>query len=191
MRRWWLWVAIVLGFAIATPIVIGPVRDNHERKVDVYRAFLNQYGEGAPLNLSNTASRFDASKEGGISCLPSAMLTSLVAQTRPPPTFSQTDFNGVPVRVVDQDVQIELIRQNDPMSNIAAPRDIGAALDAAFASGLLSVSDVGFDVTGQRALLTYSFSCGSLCGHHGVALLERSAGHWTVSDRRCGSFGMS
>jgi uncharacterized protein YbjT (DUF2867 family) len=46
------------------------------------------------------------------------------------------------------------------------------------AAGYLSLSRVGFNLGGNRALIYVEFSCGGLCGHGVYYILEKSSGKW-------------
>jgi hypothetical protein len=165
--------------------------ENRTRKLEVYRAFIQAYNEGHPTNLSNVAHRFDAENAGVLACAPSALITTAISRHFRTLRFTQDDFLHAPVRVVDPHLQRAVVRARDPNTNIAEEADIDDALQDAFDAGLLEVSDIGFDVTGQRAIFTFSFSCGMLCGHRGTAMMERKNQQWTLSPRRCGSTSVS
>ncbi|MEA2236223.1 MAG: hypothetical protein QOC81_947 [Thermoanaerobaculia bacterium] len=50
--------------------------------------------------------------------------------------------------------------------------------DSAGAVGYLSLSRVGFNLVGNRALIYVEFSCGWLCGHGVYYILEKRSGKW-------------
>ena len=50
--------------------------------------------------------------------------------------------------------------------------------------GLLTLSRIVFDVSRSHAFLSYSYSCGVLCGGAGSLLLARPSGNWIVA-RTC------
>jgi hypothetical protein len=50
------------------------------------------------------------------------------------------------------------------------------------------MSEIAFDKEQGRALVSYSFVCGSLCGSGGVWLFEKVDGVWKKSERVCGGW---
>lgn len=181
---------LALLFAV---LAISYNRENNlERKLEVYRAFVSAYSEGHRIiNLANATRPFDVEIEAMSLCAPSVFATRLFSRHSPPPALTQRDFPSTAVRVVDPQAQANQVRIHDPDANIANLSDIDHAVDEAFNAGLLQVSDVGFDLTGQHAIFTYSFRCGMLCGHGGTVLLDRVDGRWIWSHKSCGSEWMS
>lgn len=74
----------------------------------------------------------------------------------------------------------------DPEELIAKGESIDSAVEKGFRSGLLTLSVVAFDRAGKSALLKYSFTCGDLCGHGGVALFRKTASGWVQDEHTCG-----
>lgn len=180
------WVLSAIGFA-AFLLAVPAVYDNRERKLEVYRAFVSAYSEGHRVNLANVTSLFDAETEGVISCAPSVLATTLASRWFRTTALKQRDFSNSSVHIVDPEDQAAQVRIHDPMNNISNESDIDRAVAGAFDAGLLQVSEIGFDISGQHALFTFSFYCGGLCGHGGVALFDRVGDRWVWSHRRCGS----
>jgi hypothetical protein len=179
-------IALALSAIVATPVIAPVLNNDRDRKLEVYSAFAAHYGEGNAVNLADVTTRFDASNEDVLMCAPSVLLTTAATRHFRTQTFAQDDFAASPIRVVDPEIQGLLVQINDPDRNITSENDLAGALEDAFDAGLLQVSDVGFNITGQRAVLTFSFSCGMLCGHSGTAMMERRNGQWVRSPRRCG-----
>ena len=184
-------IASALMSTTAVLFAAPAITNNRVQKIEVYRAFVSSYAEGNAVNLSNVTHRFDATSEAIIACAPSAFVTTAISRHFRTQSFAQSDFPEDSVRIVDPGVQIALMRAHDPSATIAEGSDVDDAVGAAFAAGLLQVSDIGFDISGQHALLTYSFSCGSLCGHGGTALFDRVGDRWVWSQRSCGPEWMS
>lgn len=185
------WIALALSIIVALLVIVPVLNNDRARKLEVYRAFAVHYGEGNAVNLAEVTTRFDARNEDVMMCAPSVLLTTAATRHFRTQTFTQSDFADSPVRVVDPEVQRLLVHTHDPGRNITGDGDIEEAIQAAFNAGLLQVSDVGFDITGQRAVLTFSFSCGMLCGHAGTAMLERRDGQWVRSQQNCGDDSIS
>lgn len=181
-------IAFASIVAAATVLLIAPALiDNRDQKLEIYRAFTAAYGEGNPINLARIARRFDARNEDVLACAPTVLVTTAISRRFRTVRFMQSDFDDPTVRVVDPGVQRALVHAYDPNTSIAAGVEVGEALSRAYEVGLLEVSDVGVDLTGRRALLTYSFTCGRLCGHSGTAILERRGGRWIRAEQNCGS----
>jgi hypothetical protein len=152
----------------------------------VYRAFLESFSDGQPLNLSRDTVRFDASAAAVLRCAPSVLLTSALPRAGEASPLEQADFPDTSVRVVDPNVQALVVRMRDPSLAIREAHDLDVAVEAAFDAALLKVSDVRFDLLGQHALMTYSFSCGMLCGSGGTERFDRIRGRWVRSEKSCG-----
>jgi hypothetical protein len=61
------------------------------------------------------------------------------------------------------------------------------AVRDAFATGLLSVSEVAFDKDHLHAVMTFSFVCGRMCGHRETIVFEKKDGEWKRS-KQCRSW---
>lgn len=184
-------IALILSAIVALLVIVPVLNNDRARKVEVYRAFAAQYSEGHAVNLAEVTTRFDAPNKDVLMCAPSVLLTTAASRHFRMQTFTQSDFSGSSIRVVDPDVQRLLVRSHDPSRNITSYGDIDGAVEAGFDAGLLQVSDVGFDITGQSAILTFSFSCGMLCGHRGTAMLERRGDRWVLSQQPCANDTLS
>jgi hypothetical protein len=103
---------------------------------------------------------------------------------------------GLRVRLVDPDAQNKEVKRNDPQRLIHDAIDQGVqvtnkqlddSLTKAFESGLLMLSEIVFDATHLRAVVTYSFYCGSLCGNGNTLALRKVGKMWKVS-KHCGGW---
>ena len=50
--------------------------------------------------------------------------------------------------------------------------------------GLMHFSGVGYNRAGDRALFTFSWSCGGLCGQYTIVVMKRVNGHWGFANAR-------
>jgi hypothetical protein len=89
---------------------------------------------------------------------------------------------------VDADKQAVIVQSNDPSNSIREGKSVETAVNGAFSTGLFSMSKIAFDKEQRRALVSYSFVCGSLCGNGGVWLFEKVDGVWKKSERVCGAW---
>ena len=64
---------------------------------------------------------------------------------------------------------------------------IDDSVKQAFQTGLFTLSEIVFDKEHRRAVVTYSFVCGTLCGNGDTLLLKKVGQHWRVA-KRCGGW---
>ena len=95
---------------------------------------------------------------------------------------------GTNIRLVDADKQAVIFHSNDPNNSIREGESVKSAVNVAYSAGLFSMSEIAFDKEKRRALVSYSFVCGSLCGSGGVWLFEKVDGVWKKSERACGGW---
>jgi hypothetical protein len=162
-------------------------------EVAVYRAVLHQWNSDArTLNVSDRTFPLDAASPTNLvsscECLRSMDVQSLVTASHSFHYLTRAIFPERNIRLVDADKQLTTIRRNDPHNRIAAGKSVEKAVNDAFASGLFSMSEIAFDSDHRRALVSYGFVCGSLCGNGGTWLLEKVDGVWKRTDRVCGGW---
>jgi hypothetical protein len=92
------------------------------------------------------------------------------------------------MKLVDPRVQSGIVRSNDPSNTIRDGKPVKDAVEAAFASGLFSMSEIAFDKEHHFAVVRYSFWCGSLCGHGSTLVFEKVNGEWRNANRLCGGW---
>ena len=153
-------------------------------RVAIYRSFLKTYENGSPavLNVSQVTEPFaaDAFRDGD--CLKPLHLRI------PPPLvhdLPQDAFAGQAVKLVDPNTQYK----KDPADAIRSGQSVDAAVEAGFAAGLFTFSEIVFDESHTHAAFSYSFVCGALCGHGATVVLKRKNGSW-VQDKtaRCANW---
>jgi hypothetical protein len=89
------------------------------------------------------------------------------------PSIAATGF-----RLVDPDQHARVVRENDPQRHIHNEKDIGNAVDNGFAHGLFTLGEIQFDKPHTFAAVSFSFWCGSLCGHSQTWVMKKSNGNW-------------
>ena len=92
------------------------------------------------------------------------------------------------IRLVDPSKQESVVGRNDPSTTMRQGKSVDDAVDNAFANGLFSVSEIAFDKERRRALVSYTFHCGMLCGGGAIWVVEKVNGRWKKFDRECGSW---
>lgn len=100
------------------------------------------------------------------------------------------------IELVDPDKQQETIKGNDPQElvkkvvddrEVVTDKQIDESVKHAFHTGLFTLSEIVFDKEHRRAIVTYSFVCGSLCGNGNTLVLKRTGRGWRVT-KRCGGW---
>jgi hypothetical protein len=87
--------------------------------------------------------------------------------------------------LVDAEQQNAQIRKNDPSRTMAGGKPVKDAVSAAFASGLLELSEIAFDKEHHYAVMSFRFVCGGLCGHGATLVLEKVEDKWKPTKRSC------
>ena len=156
-------------------------------QIAVYQAVLASYSNGSnssSVNLSDTTVVLDVSDLGGNGCLEGITLKDTEQAKsithKLPPEGLPTKF-----RLVDPKKQLKIIRKNDPDRTISAGKPVRDAVETAFGTGILTLSEVVFDQGHENAVLSFSFYCGQLCAHGETIVLHKENGQWKRSNRTC------
>ncbi|MFL6439834.1 MAG: hypothetical protein ACJ71Q_19835 [Terriglobales bacterium] len=93
----------------------------------------------------------------------------------------------LPFVLVDPNRQAEEVKRNDPQNLVlqggATEDQVGKAVDEAFRTGLLTLSEIAFDIDRHQAVVSYSFWCGRLCGHGALLRLTKNGTKWKIAKR--------
>jgi hypothetical protein len=115
------------------------------------------------------------------------------------PTVHKLDASlalGERLVFVNLDRREEKIKENDLQKLIKSAIDdhrpvtddqMNASVKLAFETGLFTVSEIIFDKGHTHALVSYSFTCGELCGQGNLLLLTKVGQIWKVS-KTCGGW---
>jgi hypothetical protein len=170
-------------------------------QIAVYRAMLETYTKGdkdSALNIANVTDPFTMNGEFTGSC-PKDSNDAEPASSQEPQVIHRLDpavALSSKMVLVDPDQQVELIRKNDPQHLIInsikdqqtpTDSDLDQSLKTAFSTGLFTFSEIVFNKQHTRAILSYSFSCGRLCGHGNFVVLKKAHGKWKVG-KVCGGW---
>ena len=158
----------------------------------VYRAVLQNIQKDSKdtLNLANTTEPVRQ---------PAGLFTGACPKT-PQPQVAQDSSSVVhrldsalapnlKIVLVDPAAQEEKIKNSDPallMKRVIDDRQdvpqsqIDDATERAFKNGLLTLSEIIFNKQRDRALVSYSFVCGELCGYGNVLVLARGGEKWKI-----------
>jgi hypothetical protein len=94
------------------------------------------------------------------------------------------------VVLVDPGLQEEKIKMGDPailMKRVIdghqdVPRkQIDDATERAVQNGLVTLSEISFNKKHTRALVSFSFVCGELCGYGNVLVLKKVGERWVIN----------
>jgi hypothetical protein len=159
-----------------------------DEQLAVYRAFLKSYtnGSDSTLNISARTLPFDASRENG--CLKGIELVDQEQAAKFIHELPDSLVAGTKERLVDPEKQRQHVKSSDPGEQIRSGKCVDDAVKAGFAAGLFSFSEIVFDRKHEYATFSFSFVCGSLCGHGGTVVFRKKNGIWQDSGRRCGSW---
>lgn len=75
----------------------------------------------------------------------------------------------------------------DPGESIARGKSVDEAVEEGFANALMSFSGITFSRDRKEAIVSFSTSCGRLCGSGSTLRMKQIGGRWTVS-KRCGGW---
>lgn len=141
-----------------------------------------------PLNLSDKTFSLSATQISDCECLKNFDVEGLRRASNSFHMLRGDVLPGVKLRLVDTNRQLTTVRDNDPGIWIVRGKSVRRAVNDAFATGLFSLSEIAFDKNHQRALVTYAFVCGSLCGSGGTWLFENVTGGWKLTEHFCGGW---
>ncbi len=188
-----LGVLLATAFATATDdkpaLAKSPMTSD---QIEVYRAFLSSYTNGSKsphLNLARRTSALDLSGVAGKDrCLRGIDLDGWAHSELVIHEFDPNTSLGENITLVDTDEQGRIVKDNDPSRTMRQGAPVNQAVDHAFASGLLTLSEVAFDKPHQYAVVKFSFVCGGLCGHGATVVFEKQNGKWKESKRQCNAW---
>jgi hypothetical protein len=120
--------------------------------------------------------------------LHSIRLENLSAASHSFHELTPDDLPGTNARLVGPKKHAKIARANDPDKTIREGKSVENAVKDAFATGLFSMSEIAFDKDRHYAVVSYSFWCGSLCGHGATVVFEKVNGEWRNANRNCGGW---
>lgn len=164
------------------------------KQLAIYRVVLVNYlkGSGRVLNLANITEPFD---EPDTACVPG--LDSRVAKRSASTVhrIASSFVAGTKITLVDSSRQQATIKESDPQNLMRKALDdhqkitdeqLDQSVKSAFDTGLFTLSEIAFDRDHRRAVLSYSFVCGRLCGNGNTLVLRKVGHNWKVLKRRGG-----
>jgi len=162
-------------------------------QVAVYRTFLRFYAKESDrvLYVADTTNWLDISGvvKGDADCLRSFGPLEFEDSKGNGSTIHRLDSSlaiAGHIALVDSTSQSEKIRQNDPSKTMREGKPVDHAVSDAFASALLTLSEIAFDKNHHKAVMSFSFSCGKLCGNTAIVMLKQVGRNWKVTGQTCG-----
>ncbi|MBS0456068.1 MAG: hypothetical protein JSS44_01885 [Proteobacteria bacterium] len=159
-----------------------------DHDTEIYENFLNQWTgkDHRPINVDRAA---DALSQEGLAdaaqCAKQADGKVVQwAAARPIEDLGRVIVHLPYVHFVDRSTW----KADDPRARIAAGETVDSAVEAGFAHGLLTLSAISYDATGQMATFTYAFVCGGLCGNGGSVVYRKTEKGWVQGAHPCGGW---
>jgi hypothetical protein len=169
-----------------------PVRNTNPFSADeaaIYRGVLEHWNSKSPSPLNVSDRTFPIDRDLlDCDCLKGIEPQNIANAAHSFHNLMGDVLGGSNIRLVDADQQALILRNYDPSKSTHVGKSVETAVNRAFSTGLFSVSEIAFDKGHRRALVSYSFVCGSLCGSGGVWLFEKVDGVWKKSDHVCGGW---
>jgi hypothetical protein len=191
-----IFLAFVLPPLATTSDNSKPVKSTAPLSADevaVYKAILQTYSKdkGTGLNISANTYPLDPTAStagfGQPECLNGIQLDNLSTLSHSYHELSPEILPSKAMKLVDPKTHARVVRSNDPSNTIKKGKPVKDAVEAAFATGLFSMSEIAFDKEHHFAAVRYSFWCGSLCGHGSTMIFEKVNGEWRKV-RDCGGW---
>ena len=163
-------------------------------QVSIYRTVLKDYlrGSDGTLNVSALTEPLDQSDD----CVKQMRLENLTAPAAAVHRLEQPLVPGTKITLVDPMRQRRAVAENDPQNLMKKAIDehekvtdeqLDKSVKQAFRTGLFTLSEIAFDKEHRRAVVSYSFVCGMLCGHGNTLVLKKIRQNWKIA-KRCGGW---
>ena len=159
-------------------------------QIAIYRAVLSEFLKGSDdgLNLANVTVPLAGSEKECFKGMESAdaNVSAVVHRFDPKLIFNSK------IVLVDPERQESAIKQNDPQNLVkkaideheeVTDKQVEQSVRQAFETGLFTLSEIAFDKKHRRAVVSYSFHCGMLCGNGSTLLLKKVGQDWKVTMR--------
>lgn len=169
---------------------VGSVIPLSQDEIAIYRAVLGNAIERGwrRLNVSIVTYPLSATDLDRCDCFDDIDFDDLSVAFH---SFHDLPDTVLPVKemsLVNRAKQSSLVRANDPSNTMREGKTVKDAVDTAFRTGLFSMSEIAFDREHLRAVVSYRFWCGLLCGSGATLVVEKFGSEWRLSERDCGSW---
>ena len=177
-------LALYLAAAIAqsAPKPIVSAEPLNAEQILIYRTFLAGYLAGTKviLNVAQTTSPFETNEDDLSGCM--KMFSKSNSRSSVVHTFSKDALPTDVVHLVDPETHAI----SDPGTAIRQGQPVDSAVNGGFKAALFTFSEIVFDASHTHAAFSYSFHCGSLCGHGGTVVFALDHGKWKRAKATCG-----
>jgi len=157
-------------------------------QIAIYRTVLAEYSKNFPgqINLADTTDPFNEPSEDEVrSCMRERETKGAAERDTIVHRLDPSVVVDLKFVLVDPHLQAEKVKQNDPQKLLGhgsvTEDQIGKAVNEAFHAGLFTLSEIAFDADHQRALVSYGFWCGRLCGHGALLRLKKNGTKWKIA----------
>ena len=170
-----------------------------DEQVAVYRAVLLDYLKDSKdsLNLSDKTRAMEGAWTSFDGSCPKNHVQDVTQSSHPiVHRFPPTTVLDKRIVIVDPSEQQKKIDKGDPQNLVkraiddhvpVSDTELDDSIKRAFKHGVFTLSEIMFDKKHQRALVSYSFVCGALCGNGNTLILTKAKGNWRVS-KTCSSW---
>jgi hypothetical protein len=174
---------------VTTPTVSeGPLTCE---QIAIYRTVLKDYlkSSDATLNLSALTEPLEQFDD---SCVKHMRLGNLTVPATVLHRLGQSLVSGTRIVLVDPERQRSTVKENDPQNLMKKAIDehekvteerLDQSVKQAFRTGLFTLSEIVFDNAHHRAVVSYSFVCGMLCGNGNTLVLKNIDQNWKIVKR--------
>jgi hypothetical protein len=190
-------VALLLLCPAATSKSQKPVKAPTPLSADeiaIYKAVLRTYSGDKDVDLNIAATTYPLDPNASTTgfdqpdCLNGVELENLSSASNSYHELPAEVLPSKSMRLVDSKKQAKIVHANDPSNTIRKGKPVGDAVEAAFSTGLFSMSEIAFDKGHHFAAVRYTFWCGSLCAHGRTLVFENVNGEWRNANRNCGNW---
>jgi len=192
-----IFVVLLLTCHAATSKGQKPVKSTTPLSADeiaIYKAVLRTYSGDKDVNLNVSVTTYPLDPNASTTgfdqpeCLNGVELENLTSASNSYHELPAEVLPSKAMRLVDPKRQTKIVHSNDPSNTIRKGEPVRNAVEAAFSTGLFSMSEIVFDKGHHFAAVRYSFWCGSLCGHGRTLVFENVNGEWRNANRNCGNW---
>jgi len=187
----------IAAFGVSQDYATKPIVSKESltgEEVSIYRTVLTDYlkGSDGTLNVSALTEPLDQSDD----CVKQMRLDNLTAPAVAVHRLEQPLVSGTKITLVDPMRQRSAVKENDPQNLMKKAIDehervtdeqLDQSVKQAFRTGLFTLSEIAFDKEHRRAVVSYGFVCGMLCGHGNTLVLKKIGQNWKIA-KRCGGW---
>jgi len=187
----------IAAFGVSQDVATKPIISEESltrEQVSIYRTVLKDYlkGSDGALNVSALTEPLDQSDD----CVKQMRSENLTAPAAAVHRLEPSLVSGTKITLVDPTRQRRAVAENDPQNLMkkaidehekVTDEELDHSVKQAFRTGLFTLSEIAFDNEHRRAVVSYSFVCGMLCGHGNTLIFKKIGQDWKIA-KRCGGW---